>query len=186
MKWLPRSLAAAILALALLSCATRPEPLPPSPPPQTATTTVIPAQTEASTPDKGSSFDPTTVTVAEKKATLFDARALIEKLNAIIAAKDFEAWLAYLTDEYRIFLSDPAQLATYSELTQKKLGIPTRTLKDYFLNVVCLSRKNARLDDIEFIGADRIKALTINAKGESLVLYYLEKKNDTWKIGIGR
>ena len=40
-----------------------------------------------------------------------------------------------------------------------------------FIYVVYPSRQNDRVDDIEFIDATHIRAITVNAKGERLVLY---------------
>jgi len=52
--------------------------------------------------------------------------------------------------------------------------------------VVYPSHQNDRVDDIEFIGHNRVKAITISKKKESLVLWDLEKIGNSWKIGIGR
>jgi hypothetical protein len=150
----------------------------------------LPAVTEPSPPVQEpppASFDPASVTVELKQATFADAKLLIDRLNALIAAKDFEAWTGHLTEEYRSYYSDPQVLAKLSESPiLKREGIVLKTLRDYFFNVVYRSRQNARLDDIDFTGADSVIALTISPKGDRLVLYYLERQNDTWKIGIGR
>jgi hypothetical protein len=112
---------------------------------------------------------------------------MIERLNGIIQAKDYDSWLGNLTDEYIAYYSDPTVLAKLSgSPVLKRLGVTLRSLKDYFMYVVCPSRQNARLDDIEFLSADLIQALTVSSKSERLVLYNLERKNEAWKIGIGR
>jgi hypothetical protein len=132
-------------------------------------------------------FDPTTVTKEVYEATLVDIRIFIETLNSIIRGKDYESWISYLTDEYITEVSDPAYLAKISETpVLKRRAIVLKSLKDYFLNVVVPSRANDRVDEIEFVGEDRIIAFTLNPKGERLVLYYLEKVDKLWKIGIGR
>ena len=158
----------------------------------TTTTTIapVPEKTEEiATPPTGETgqFDPLNVTAEVKTATFGDAKALIERLNTIIQSKNIDQWLSYLTDEYRAYYSDPVVLANLSESSVlKRLGLKLKTISDYFMYVVYPSRQNARLDDIDFLGADRIVALTVSSKGERLVLYYLERKNDLWKIGIGR
>jgi hypothetical protein len=48
--------------------------------------------------------------------------------------------------------------------------------------VVVPSRTKDRVDDIEFIGQNRVKAFTINNKGQKLRLYDLEKTASGWKI----
>jgi len=132
-------------------------------------------------------FDPSTVSIELKQATFFDVRALIQGLNSIIQAKDYESWSAALTPEYRSYYSSAETLAKISDAAVlKRQGIVLRTLQDYFIHVVYPSRQNDRVDDIEFISPDRIRAIIINIKGERLVLYNLEKIGDTWKIAIWR
>jgi hypothetical protein len=146
-----------------------PEPLPP-----------------AQEPDaKG--FDPAMVTEAEKTATFVDVRAFIESLNQIIRRKDYTAWRSNLTDDYIRYYSDPTVLERFSAypIIQRQ-GIKLKTLQDYFINVVYPSRQNDKVDDIEFVDANLIKAITVSPKGERNILYMLEKHGDAWKIGIGR
>jgi len=132
-------------------------------------------------------FDPTKVTEAEKTATFVDVRALIDSLNQIIRRQDYDAWISHLTEEYIQFYSDPVVLAKYSEYPIiKRKGVILATLKDYFNNVVYPSRQNDKVDDIEFVGENNIKAITVSLKGERNILYMLEKHGDAWKIGIGR
>lgn len=132
-------------------------------------------------------FDPDSVSVEMKQATFFDVRALIQGLNSIIQAQDYESWSLALTDAYRSYYSSSDTLARISEApVLKRQGVKLRSLQDYFIYVVYPSRQNDRVDDIEFIDATHIRAITVNAKGERLVLYNLEKIGDTWKIAIWR
>jgi hypothetical protein len=132
-------------------------------------------------------FDPATVSIELKQATFFNIRALIQGLNSIIQAKDYEAWSAALTPEYRDYYSATETLAKISDAAVlQRQGKVLRSLQDYFIHVVYPSRQNDRVDDIEFISPDRIRAITINQKGERLVLYNLEKIGDIWKIAIWR
>lgn len=132
-------------------------------------------------------FDPNAVPEAVKSATFVDVRSFIDSLNQIIRRQDYDAWLSHLTAEYIKYYSDPSILAQYSEYPViKGKGITLKTLKDYFLNVVFPARQNDKVDDIEFVGENQIKAITVNPKGERNILYMLEKHGDTWKIGIGR
>jgi hypothetical protein len=57
-----------------------------------------------------------------------------------------------------------------------------RTARDYFTNVVVPARKNDRVDDIEFISANQVKAYTVDSQGQRLVLYNLDKTDGEWKI----
>ncbi len=132
-------------------------------------------------------FDPATVSSETKKVIFIDIRAFIESLNTIIQRKDFETWRSYLTPEFIAYYSDPAILAQMSEYpVLKRLSIKLTSLKDYFFYVVYPSRQNDRVDDIEFVGEQRVKAVTISQKNDRQILYNLEKHGDTWKIGIGR
>jgi hypothetical protein len=132
-------------------------------------------------------FDPAKITEEVKTATFVDVRALIDSLNQIIRRQDYDAWISHLTAEYVDFYSDPLILAKYSEYPIiKNKGIKLQTLKDYFINVVYPSRQNDKVDDIEFVREDLVKAITVSPKGDRNILYMLEKQGDAWKIGIGR
>jgi hypothetical protein len=136
---------------------------------------------------KADNFDPTGVPEEVKTATFVDVRALIESLNQIIRQMDYDSWLKHLSDGYVKYYSDPAILAQYSEYPViKRKGVKLQTLQDYFTYVVYPSRQNDKVDDIEFVGTNLIKAITINSKGDRNILYMLEKHGDAWKIGIGR
>jgi len=85
--------------------------------------------------------------------------------------------------EYRRAMSDKAFLSRMSDFSVlKKQNIVLTELRDYFIYVVVPSRAKDRVDDIEFIGQNRVKAFTINAKGQRLRLYDLEKTDGGWKI----
>ncbi|MGA2545003.1 MAG: hypothetical protein ABSF43_00500 [Rectinemataceae bacterium] len=176
-------------AILLLSCTggpkhvVEPQPTPIAEPTTSAApepVTVVPA-TETPT------FDPSVVTEAVKSATFVDVRAFIESLNQIIRHQDYEAWRLNLTEDYINYYSDPSILAKYSEYAIIKANnIKLQTLRDYFINVVYPSRQNDKVDDIEFVGENLIKAITVNPKGERNILYMLEKHGDAWKIGVWR
>jgi Predicted membrane protein len=176
-----------------------PAPVKEEPAPETATAPVqaLPAPEPAASPTvepaaeppkpAAPAFDPTTVTAEKKTATFVDVRSFIESLNKIIRRQDYEAWLSNLTSDYVAYYSNPTILAQYSEYPViKRKGIKLQTLKDYFINVVYPSRQNDRVDDIDFVDENLIKAITVSPKGERNILYMLEKHGDTWKIGIGR
>lgn len=145
------------------------------------------AETKPPEPIELVPFDPSAVSVELKQATFFNVKALIQSLNSIIQAKDYEAWAAVLTQEYAEYYSSSETLSRISDApVLKRQGIVLNSLQDYFIHVVYPSRQNDRVDDIEFIETNRIRAITINLKGERLVLYNLEKIGDTWKIAIWR
>jgi hypothetical protein len=128
-------------------------------------------------------FDPSTITKEIYDSTKSDVQTLIENLNQIIRDKKYEEWVAYLGNGYRTALSDSDFLTRVSSSTiLRKQGIVLKELRDYFIHVVVPSRAKDRVDDIEFIGQNRVKAFTVDTKGRRLRLYDLEKTPTGWKI----
>ena len=156
-----------------------------------------PAEAVQSAPPPAEVFDPSTVTEEKYETTKADVKTLIEELNKIIRARDYRTWTTYLSDSYFQEISSQAFLAERTEelykrdqivdsnlgrdprRTQKKI---LRTAKDYFDNVVVPSRSNDRMDDIDFISEDQVKAYTLDTRGNRLVLYNLELIDGKWKI----
>jgi len=172
------------LCALVLSCATSPQP----PKPLSTAPQAAPAQEPVSAPPAAApTFNPAAVSAETKKATFTDIRAFIDGLNQIIRRKDFDAWRANLSEDYIDHYSDPKVLYEFSQYPViKNTGIELKTLKDFFLYVVYPARQNDRVDDIEFINENLVKAITISPTGDRNILYILEKQGDTWKIGIGR
>jgi hypothetical protein len=130
-------------------------------------------------------FDPNNVSKEMYQLTLDEIKAFVQGLNEIIKKKDYEAWLANLTEEYIAYLSDSKYLAELSQQPALKLrNITLTSLKDYFLYVVVPSREDYNVSDIKFIDQNHITVFVVDKKGNSLALYYLEKIGDVWKIGI--
>jgi len=116
------------------------------------------------------------------KQTKEDLEKLISDLNSIIAAKDYDTWLTYLTRKYFEYYSDPVVLKEQSESPLlKKYNIVLRSLKDYFNYVVVGSRKNVRLDEIKAIDKNHIKAY-MYIDDTPVIIYELVKENGDWKI----
>jgi hypothetical protein len=128
-------------------------------------------------------FDPSTITKEVYDTAKIDVQELIARLNGIIRERDYEGWVTYLGSTYRGSLSDPTFLQKVSgSVVLRKQNVTLRELKDYFIHVVVPSRANDRVDDIEFIGQNRVKAFTVDSKGRRLRLYDLEKDPSGWKI----
>ncbi len=116
--------------------------------------------------------------------TFGEVEDVVEALNRIIAADDYAQWLTYLTPEYIRVTGSPAFLEDASRspvLSQK--GIVLKTLRDYFDDVVVCSRARAGLDSLDFIDARHVKALTKMGKSV-VILYYLVRDTDSWKVGM--
>ncbi|MFO7730817.1 MAG: hypothetical protein R6V86_08635 [Spirochaetia bacterium] len=118
----------------------------------------------------------------EYQETKKDLANLVQELNQIIANRNYQEWLDYLTTEYKDYYSDPEVLQKYSEAPLlEKYDIKLRSLKDYFNYVVVASRKDVRIDDIKPLSEDKVRAY-MNVNGEPIVVYTLKKVDDQWKI----
>ncbi|MDR0656226.1 MAG: hypothetical protein LBG22_07925 [Treponema sp.] len=128
-------------------------------------------------------FDPSTISEEARETTKVDVQQYIANLNKIIRAKDYQGWVSNLGEEYFAEKSSREYLAQVSQTARMKTQkIVLNTAQDYFLYVVVPSRANDRVDDIDFISPNRVKAYTIDAKGRRLRIYDLEHTDDGWKI----
>ena len=119
--------------------------------------------------------------------TMDEVRHFIIDLNHAISTRNYNSWRAALSDGYFNELSSQEYLQQLSEQpAMKTRRIVLRTPQDYFTYVVVPSRANSRVDEIEFVNRNRVKAFTVttNRTGEvqRLRLYDLEKIGNTWKI----
>ena len=189
------------LVVLVLSCGSEPKPSDPeSPPPVVTEQPPAPVQNtpppESSPPPEGV-FDPTSISQERYRDTKAEVQALIGGLNGIIRDKKYTEWIGYLSDSYFKEISIPAFLEEKTEELYKRDQLvaasqgrdPRRiqkrilgTPRDYFDNVVVPARQNDRVDDIDFISESRVKAYTVNAKGDRLRLYDLELIDNRWKI----
>ncbi|ADK81011.1 putative lipoprotein [Sediminispirochaeta smaragdinae DSM 11293] len=136
------------------------------------------------TPTHGQAESEFVLSETAYKETKRDLSDLVQELNKIIAAKDYEKWLTYLTKEYRAYYSDPAVLRAQSEAPLlKKYSVVLRSLKDYFHYVVVGSRQNVRLDEIKALDENRVRAY-MYVDNTPVIIYELQKVDNQWKIGI--
>jgi hypothetical protein len=116
--------------------------------------------------------------------TFDEIEEFIRNLNEIIRREDYDTWLTYLSDEYIERTSDPAYLKQQSEQPLlKKHNINLDSLRDYFEYVVVPSRVQAKLDEIEFVDENQVKAYAMIRNTKAL-LYLLVREDDKWKIGV--
>jgi len=132
-------------------------------------------------------FDPDAVTKEHYDSTMTDVRNFIEGLNQLIKSRNYSEWKASLSPEYFAEISSPDNLKRISEQpAMKTRRLVLKAAEDYFIHVVVPSRADLHVDDIEFIGSNRVKvfSITTNNAGETvrLRLYDLEKTNNVWKI----
>jgi len=163
---------------------------PPPPPPP-------PPQVVESTPPQEAVFDPASITEEKYTSTMADLQALIGSLNTIIRARNYNAWTGYLAESYFKEINSPAFLEERTEELYRRDQVVAsntgrdprqvrkrllRNSRDYFDHVVVPSRSNDRLDDIAFVSENRVKAYTVDSRGNRLILYDLEIVDDKWKI----
>ncbi|GHT99684.1 hypothetical protein FACS1894142_7560 [Spirochaetia bacterium] len=128
-------------------------------------------------------FDPGAISQEVFDATKAEVQHLVEELNGIIRSRKYDAWVSYLDSGYLEYLGSPEGLKELNESPRlKSQNISLKNARDYFTHVVVPSRANDRIDDIEFVSPTRVKAFTINTRGQRLRLYELEKTLNGWKI----
>jgi hypothetical protein len=169
-------------ALLLDSCATAPRNGATEPaPPQVVESQEEPVVSAPAAPPPAEQF---VATEAVYKRTFDEVQEVIAELTRIIAAGDYEQWLTYLTADYVRTTSSPAFLddASHAGVLMKN-GIVLKSLQDYFDNVVVRSRLQTTLEDITFVDATHVKAIT-RIQGSLVILYYLVREEGRWKVGI--
>ena len=115
----------------------------------------------------------------------FDAiDSVIADLNEIIADRDVDRWLRYLSSRDRRVLSDPEALQELSRLPVLANNNITLTgIDEFFQYVVVPSRQNVRLDDIVFLDPDTVDAL-MTIRGQTVVVYRLRREDGSWRISL--
>jgi hypothetical protein len=166
-------------AFLIASCATVPQKQAQPTAPQTVEPP--PTVSEATPPPPADQF---VATDELYKKTFDEVQAIIAELTRIIAAGDYSQWLTYLTADYVRTTGSPTFLDEASQAgVLKKNGIVLTSLQDYFNNVVVRSRLQAKLEDINFVDATHVKAIT-RIQGAPVILYYLVQEEGRWKVGI--
>jgi len=178
----------------LLACRSGPHPIEPIPaePPFAGA-----AEDDGVQAAEAEAFDPARISADLYESTMAELRAFIEGLNAIIRARNYTAWVSYLSESYYAEINSAEFLARRSEelfrrdqIVASNLGRDPRrvqkrvlrTSRDFFYNVVVPSRSNDRLDDISFVDENRVKAYTVDSRGNRLVLYDLKIIDNRWRI----
>jgi hypothetical protein len=133
-------------------------------------------------------FDVSSISMEVFNSTKEEMQGLIEEINQVIRAKDYNTWISYLAEDFIQTINSQDYLA---ELSRTSGGLKSRNIilkspQDYFTYVVVPSRENVRvdphLDDIEFLSQNRVKAFTINARKQRLRLFEFIKIGNSWKI----
>jgi hypothetical protein len=126
-----------------------------------------------------------TVSQAVYYKTFAEVVQFIKNMEAIIAEQDFAAWKKQCTAAYLSMYSNRGVLRELSQKPNlKERSLVLRSLDDYFIHVFIPSRQGTKLDKLEFISPNRVKAITV-VSDVPYVVYFLEKdENNLWKIGV--
>lgn len=142
------------------------------------------AQEPEKTPEQDTvvaQFDKVTITKQMVEHTKTEMQLVVEQLNKITYARDYQSWLGWLSDEYYQTYSDPKVLETVSASLPTK-GIKLKNLKDYFNYVFVPSRQNMRVDDIQFVSPTRVYVIMEIMPKSPAAIYILEKTTAGWKL----
>jgi hypothetical protein len=186
-----------MVLLMILACGSVPETSAPTQPvSQVPSAETAPVQTVVVTPAE-QAFDPRSITTEQYQTAMAEVQALIEELNRIIRARNYNAWVPHLSEQFLAEISSPAFLAERTEelfrrdqMVAQNMGRNPahvqrrvlRTSRDYFTHIVVPSRSNDRVDDIDFVSENQVIAYTVDARGNRLILYNLEIIDGRWKI----
>ena len=156
-----------------------------------------PQETAQAEPDLAEVFDPTSISEETYSTTKANIQNLVEELNSIIRARNYNSWLQYLDKSYldkissREFLDERTEeLYRRDQIVAQNMGRDPKTItkrilrtpRDYFSNVVVPSRANDHVDDITFISGSHVRAYTVDSRGTKLILYDLAMIDGKWKI----
>lgn len=142
------------------------------------------AEEPAKTPEQDTvvaQFDTVTITKQTFEHTKTEMQLVVEQLNKITYARDYQSWLGWLSDEYYQTYSDPKVLESVSASLPTK-GIKLKNLKDYFNYVFVPSRQNMRVDDIQFVSPTRVYVIMEIMPNSPAAIYILEKTQAGWKL----
>ena len=160
-----------VLSVLLVSCGTAPAPVEELPPIQV----IVPEE------DPVEPVEEYTQELYDE--TLSQVRAFIEGLNQIIQNRNFDEWRSVVSEERYAIITSREFLETQSAMPALRgRNIVLRTVNDYFTHVVVPSRASSRVDDIDFITEDHVRAFFIDNNDRRLELYELIKIDNQWKI----
>jgi hypothetical protein len=128
-------------------------------------------------------FDPKNPPIEIYTETMRDIQRFVENVDNLIKAKNYSEWEKLLSRDYLELITSKVFLDEVSQQPRlKSQNIVLRTGRDYFLNVVVMSRANLRANDIEFITLTRVMAFTINQTGQRIRIYTLDRIKNGWEI----
>lgn len=124
-------------------------------------------------------------TFTEDKNSLLN---IISELSIIMANKDYNEWVKYLSQESILYWRNTSNLATVSKRLPVK-GLRLRTLEDYFKFVFIPSRLNKTVDEIRYVSKSLVKVVKMKAEEDTnhdVIYYTFEKINNKWYLHLDK
>ncbi len=119
---------------------------------------------------------------ASSEETYDDVERLVDRLNRMIADRNYGSWREQLSESYIETFSDPEVLGELERAAVlRRSGIRLRTLSDYFHHVVVPSRQDARMEELQSDGERTVLALS-EVQGRTVVLYRFIWEEEEWKV----
>ena len=176
----------------VLSCRSGPHPIEPVPAEPITPVAAMPEESIPVPAAEEAIFDPRQVSEERREKTMEELRTFIEDLNAIIRARNYTAWVSYLSASRYAEINSQEFLAGITEdlfqrdqrMARDPRRVERRILansRDFFYNLVVPSRSNDRLDDISLVTENRVRAYTIE-RGMRIILYDLQLIDNRWQI----
>ncbi|MBR5095674.1 MAG: hypothetical protein IK094_01035 [Treponema sp.] len=131
--------------------------------------------------------------IVSKETFNADKAAILKKiseLNEIMAKKDYNSWLKYISEDSKKYWSNSYTLLKASEKLPKELkGLKLKNLNDYFNYVFIPSRKGRQIDEIRYNSAESVKAVQVTKSEEDnktkiTVYYNFVKEGGDWKVEL--
>lgn len=131
--------------------------------------------------------------IVSKETFNADKAAILKKiseLNEIMAKKDYNSWLKYISEDSKKYWSNSYTLLKASEKLPKELkGLKLKNLSDYFNYVFIPSRKGRQIDEIRYNSAESVKAVQVTKSEEEnktkiTVYYNFIKEGGDWKVEL--
>lgn len=113
---------------------------------------------------------------------------IIDQLSIIMANKDYDGWVRYLSQESILYWRNSSNLSEVSKRLPIK-GLRLKTLEDYFKFVFIPSRLNKKVDEIRYVSSNFVKVVQMQEsvnEYKDIIYYTFEKINGKWLLCLDK
>lgn len=113
---------------------------------------------------------------------------IIDQLSIIMANKDYDGWVNYLSQESILYWRNSSNLNEVSKRLPIK-GLRLKTLEDYFKFVFIPSRLNKKVDEIRYVSSNFVKVVQMQEsvnEYKDIIYYTFEKINGKWLLCLDK